>query len=749
MRKKMAIILASVMAFSSITGCSNSDESGVEPGTDTINELIIEVNTFDYSVVSDDYNELQEIVILKDTTPSGSYFPKFEPLEEGSIYPSVKLTNGLFTVVLRGWATTDLSLYAENGYIQLDARSDSDNADFEIGFDELINGAAVSYTINVDEVIDIGSEWATYRIPLKDILRNTDADMSTVRQFLIGNSADGVYVRCISIISPDKEKTYPLIKVNQLGYKPDSEKTALISGFYEQITEIDSGTSFEIVDHSTEKTVYESQLTSVTPYDEKYSGEKILSADFTEFNECGTYYLRIKDSNGNTNESVSFTISDSVYSDLMYDTMRYFYYQRANTEITEEYGGEYVRSDMTPKDFSAPLSSDRDILLDVSGGWYDAGDIGKYVCPGATAVNTLLWAYKMFPEKFYDGQNNIPEGVNGIPDILDEIRYELDFLLRMQDTASGGFYLKVKSRSESDSDGDRTVWNGMGDKCLTNATADASAVLAFASMIYREFDADYADKMLEAAVNGWKYIAANPDIYTKTTYSGENNNSSTFWAAACLYYATGDTVYNDYFISEYNNNIKAFKVGTNGHSVSDMAIYGYYTYLLSENKDAELVSDISRRFENWKKVLTDRYAENPWSISLPEWSFWWGSFNLILGNPQDIYIGNALLGNDNSETVKMSQDAVNFILGENAMSKSYITGEGENAIKCTFSTFYDGNSDKGVPSGYMPGGINAADGSLISRFPLKCYTDDAGDWFTNENAIYWNAVMVFNAALVS
>ncbi len=740
MRKKIAAVLAFVMTVLSTAGCAHSDNPV---------SVVIEPNTFDYSVVSDDYNSLQEIIILKNTMPDDSSLPRFEPLEEGSFFPSVQLKSNISTVVLRGWATTDLSLYAENGYIQLDVKSDSENGNFEIGFDELINGASVSYTINANEVIDIGSEWKTHRIPLKNVLQNTDADLSKVRQFLIGNATEGVRVRCISIISHDKEKTYPLIKVNQLGYKPDCEKSALISGFYEQITEIESGTVFELVDSSTDKTVYESRMTLVTPYDEKYSGEKILSADFTEFNECGTYYLRIKDSGGNAIDSVSFTISDSVYDDLLYDTMRYFYYQRANTEITEEYGGEYVRSDMTPKDFSAPLSSDRDILLDVSGGWYDAGDIGKYVCPGATAVNTLLWAYKMFPEKFCDGQNNIPEGVNGIPDILDEIRYELDFLLKMQDKKTGGFYLKVKSRNESDSDGDRTVWNGLDDKCLTNATADASAVLAFASVIYRDFDADYADKMLEAAVNGWKYIEENPNVYTETTYSGNNNNSSTFWAAACLYYATGDSAYNDYFISEYDNNTKAFKAGANGHSVSDMAIYGFYTYLLSENKDTELVNDISRRFDNWKKVLTDRYKENPWNISLPEWSFWWGSFNIVLGNPQDIYIGNSLLGNDNSETVKMSQDAVNFILGENAMSKSYITGEGENAIKCTFSTFYDGNSDKGVPSGYMPGGINAANGSLISRFPLKCYTDDAGDWFTNENAIYWNAVMVFNAALVS
>ena len=107
-----------------------------------------------------------------------------------------------------------------------------------------------------------------------------------------------------------------------------------------------------------------------------------------------------------------------------------------------------------------------------------------------------------------------------------------------------------------------------------------------------------------------------------------------------------------------------------------------------------------------------------------------------------------MLGLDTSDAEKVSQDAVNFITGVNPMRKCFITGMGEDPIKCTFSNIYYGDSSDGVPSGYMPGGINSYNGSIISRFPLKCYYDSANDWFTNENAIYWNAVMVFNSALV-
>ncbi|MDE5993411.1 MAG: glycoside hydrolase family 9 protein, partial [Oscillospiraceae bacterium] len=277
---------------------------------------------------------------------------------------------------------------------------------------------------------------------------------------------------------------------------------------------------------------------------------------------------------------------------------------------------------MTEKDFAAPLSSDREITLDVSGGWYDAGDVGKYVCPGATAVNTLMWTYNLFSEKFSDGQNNIPESGNGIPDILDEAKYELDFILKMQDKDSGGFYLKVKSRNENDGDGDRTVWNGKEDQCLTNATADSSAILAFASTIYRDFDNEYADTLLSAAERGWLYMEENPSVYVDTTYSGEPNSSSPFWASACLYYATGNKMYEEFFLDKADDNYKSLKSGSNGHSVSDMGIYGFFTYLLCEDKDSETTELIEKKFNSWKKSVIKRYDENPWNIAINEWGFW-------------------------------------------------------------------------------------------------------------------------------
>lgn len=686
--------------------------------------------------IGTEYNTLQTITVLGKEKPDGSSISSLQPSEDGSEFPYIELRSSSSAVVLRGWTPTDLSLYVPNGYISIEVKGSNGSESLEIGFEEIKNGQSVSVKKALDT--EITTEWKTVTIPLTEIVNETD--LSGARQFLVGG--EDIQVRNITISTSDKERSFPEFKVNQLGYKPDSEKRALVSGFPEKLA-VYEGDTFMLVDKATGEVVFSGQLSMVSEFDEKYSGEQILCADFSDFSGEGSYFLRAD----GINDSLSFEISESVYDELLKNTMRYYYYQRANVEITSAYGGKYTRSDKTPKDFEAPLYYDREIKADVLGGWYDAGDLGKYVSPGATAANSLLWAYMMFPDCFSDGQNDIPESGNGIPDILDEVRVELDFLLKMQDKDSGGFYIKVKSKSENDGDGDRTVWTGDGDKCITNATADCTAVLAFASKIYREYDSDYADTLLSAAERGWTYIEKNPNIYTVTNYSGENNSSSAFWASACVYYATGNENAHNWFLENDDKNIGSLRTGANGHNVGNMGIYGYYTYLLCEKRSEKVVAKTAKQFEGWKRSVLERYNANPWNIAIDENSFWWGTFNIILGNAQDMYIGSRLLGIDESDAARVSCDAVNFITGVNAVRKCFITGMGEDPIKCTFSNIYYGDSSDGVPPGYMPGGVNSYNGGIISRFPLKCYYDSANDWFTNENAIYWNAVMVFNTAL--
>ncbi|MBO5449377.1 MAG: glycoside hydrolase family 9 protein [Ruminococcus sp.] len=734
MKRILAAMTAIVLTAGMLSACGTqsagtSSSQMTKNSTEKGSEIVME----------DNYNVLQTITILGMDRPDGENIGETHESEDISPFRYITLTSANSMINLRGWAATDLSAYVPNGIVRFEVKGDPDSI-FDIGFEEFTNGMSVISKISSDGIISVTGEWTSVEIPVKAIMEESGNSLLHARKFLIGSAQGEVSVRNITLESPDKEQSFPEIKVNQIGYKTDGSKRALVTGFPDEL-KANEGDAFEVVDKNSGETVYEGKLDLVEEYDMIYSGEKMLSADFSEFNSEGRYFIRLKD-NVDIEASPSFDISDNVYEELLKNTMRYFYYQRANCDITEEFGGEFTRGDETPKDFDAPLSSDRNVSIDVSGGWYDAGDVGKYVAPGATAVNTLMWAYKMFPDRFSDGQNNIPESGNGIPDILDEIKYELDFILKMQDKDSGGFYLKVKSQSERDEDGDRTVWQGDGDKCLTNATADCTAVLAFGSTIFRDFDKTYADTLISAAKKGWDYIDKNPDVYTVTNYSGSDNNSSLFWACACMYYATGESRYNDYFKEHAEENHGYMKNGSYCHSVSSMAIYGYFTYMLCDNKDDALAAEIAEKYDSWKTGILKKYDDNPWNISIDSNSFWWGSFNIILGNAQDMYIGDKVFGLSTDDSEKISRDASDFILGVNAMRKCYITGMGEDSISCTFSNFWGK-----LPKGYMPGGINNQNGNIISRFPIKSYADEPADWFTNENAIYWNAVMVFNTAM--
>ncbi len=723
MRKAIQSLTAISLAAAMLCGCGDNTAQ-----SDTVSQDISEEVQQTPLPVAE--HRLQEITILVDTPATGTELPPLKRPDESNPHLYFQPLKTLSAFLFRDWSATDLSAYKQNGYIALDIKGGGE-ASFDIGFGDMIKG---SYSTSVITHTESGltDEWKSIHIPISDI----DSDMLHVRDFVIGNAEGEFFVSNIRLCSEDSEKIYPLFKVNQCGYKPSSEKTAILSGFGDVIG-CNVGDEFELVNAADNAAVYSGRLTLITEIDEKYSGEAMLCADFTEYTAEGEYYLRLK--NNDEEKSLSFVISEDAYDKVLTDTMRYFYYQRANTDITSDYGDGFTRDDITPEDYALPLKNDSTQTIDASGGWYDAGDIGKYVVPGATAANTLLWAYKLYPEKFSDGQNNIPESSNGIPDILDEVRYELDFFLRMQDEQSGGFYMKVKSATEQDDANDRVVW-----ECTTNTTADTSAVLAFASTIYREFDSAYADILLAAAEKGWTYIEANPNYYVETTYAGEMNTHSTFWAAGCLALASDKDIYHNYVKENYDGYLSVFSGGKDGHSVGNMAYYGYYAYLLSENADPAIRDEINTRFGQWCSGAEARHDNNPWEVSLLDWSFWWGSFNMVLGTPQDMLVGCYVLGRDNTKAMQMSGDALSFILGENPMRKSFVTGNGEDAIFCTFSSFY-GNEDS-FPSGYMPGGMNAYDGSIISQYPMKCYVDEPFDWVTNENAIYWNAVMVFNTA---
>ena len=292
-------------------------------GDDNIEEDVEEEDIMEEITMPADYNRLLDITVLGTENPSGSGIPAFEDAD-ASLFPSVTLASGNMSILLRDWAVTDLSAYVPNGYISLDVKGEAGGETFDVGFDELKNGNITTSMISLDGITAVTSEWTSVSIPISKIVEETGTDLTCARQFLIGNFSSPVHIRNIKISSEDKERSYPAFKVNQIGYKPGAQKRALVTGFAEDL-KVRDGDTFELVDRATGEAVYSSGLTLVSEYDELYSGEKMLCADFSEYDSTGTYYLRLPD--GNMDDSLSFDIDDNVYDELLINTQRYYYYK--------------------------------------------------------------------------------------------------------------------------------------------------------------------------------------------------------------------------------------------------------------------------------------------------------------------------------------------------------------------------------------------------------------------------------------
>src|SRR6185503_9582574 len=268
---------------------------------------------------------------------------------------------------------------------------------------------------------------------------------------------------------------------------------------------------------------------------DKSSGDQVSIADFTAYAEKGTgYTMRV-----GKDVSHAFDIRDDLYAKMKYDALAFFYQQRSGIPIEMPYAGnpQWVRPaghiGVKPNygDNSVPChaSAGCKYTLDVSGGWYDAGDHGKYVVNAGISVWTLLnwWertqALGTSAGDFADGKMAIPENKNGVPDILDEARWELEFELKMQvpdgNKLAGMAHHKihdVKWTQLSTGPHEDPMPRALQPPS-TAATLNLAANGAQAARIWKKIDPAFADKCLAAAERAWEAAKANPAIIAPAT----------------------------------------------------------------------------------------------------------------------------------------------------------------------------------------------------------------------------------------
>ena len=707
------------------------------------------------------------------------------------------------------WTTTDACDYYYNGVLSFEVKSNaSEPLSFWIGLSSHYHADTVSlYWTDLEQYkgkLIAGTDWTSYSLPIKELLdANPDSGFDLANLWKICVSAvkkgETVSFRNVKISSTDDERQYPFIKVNQVGYSTHGAKTARIS-YFAKFGSLD-GKTYEIVDKTTGKAVMTGKLADAEQ-NEHLSGESVHVIHFDELQTPGTYFIRISDTgfsaaarsprdveNGletDTLTSFSFQIGDDIYNDLLTDMTKYYYYQRQGIDIEEKYAGDFARKNLHPNDAQVRKWSDRDNpdaeTFDLTQGWYDAGDYGKYTSPAATSVENLLLAYDLFPDVFQDMTYNIPETDKSNPAYVDapgylsEIKWEIDMLLKLEHADhDGSFYVAANYK-------DGTIYledtlhqtsdyqSGADETDLRShlATSDMAAMLAHAYLIYKDVPAyaDFAETCLETALRAWNWVndPANPQhpsigAANRTyTYTQEELDRSIYWAAGSVYRAMkaagrDTSAYEAYLLKncETENVSKCFTGASLGYHSHGRSFLGFFHYLY-RNPDADpKMTEVFQKFLSWRK-RTLNYDN--WGTDYPDWGYWWGSNMVIAQSTMSTLLGSILTEGENNipdEVILSNESAFNYLLGVNPISFCYVSGYGENCVQNIYSAIYSRDAKLDpyrCPAGYVTEGTNPNNNRQLSKYDGKCYMDSDAEWTTNENTIYGNAAMIFLTASI-
>ena len=283
-----------------------------------------------------------------------------------------------------------------------------------------------------------------------------------------------------------------MIAVNETGFLPYAVKLAVS----------DKDGSFYIVDDNERKRLDTGVVAVPAGYDET-AGHEVYRLDFSGISDPGIYHIESEDGE----RSAAFKVEPHVYKTLKNSLLKAFYFHRCVCGLPRKHAGPFERG-VCHTEESTFIGTDEKLLLHK--GWHDAGDYGRYVSAGAVAVAHMLYAYELFPEAFSE-EVNIPESGNGVPDILNECRYELEFLSEMQDE-DGGVHHKVTPMvfcgyvMPEDDNNDMFIF-----PVTSMSTADLAAVMCIASRVYERYDPAFARDCMHQAYMAGQWLMTHPE----------------------------------------------------------------------------------------------------------------------------------------------------------------------------------------------------------------------------------------------
>jgi endoglucanase len=560
----------------------------------------------------------------------------------------------------------------------------------------------------------------------------------------VGGSAGTGGTGAFGGVSSSAPDVSPFIVVDQFGYVPDGEKIAVVR---DPQTGADAdqsftpGATYELVEAASGTSVLMAAPSAWNGgKEDASSGDKAWWFDFSSVTAPGEYYVLDVERNV---RSYAFEIAGNVYADVLKQALRMFFYQRVGQDKDAAHAGAgWVDGPShvgALQDHHARLYSDASNAAterDLWGGWYDAGDYNKYTSWTAGYVENLLRAYVESPAAFGDA-NDIPESGNGIPDVLDEAKWGMDFLTRMQE--SDGSVLSIVGEASASPPSAATGASLYGSP-NTSATLATAAAFAYGALVFGKQSSSelkaYADDLRMRAVQAFAWADANPSVIFKNNDSASGTSglgsgqqetddygrtAFKLDAATQLFRVTGDATYQTFVDANYQKS----HLIVNGNYVAEWDV-ALQDALLEYADDSRATAAVSGAIHdaytkggssNLSTVLGGQ--SDPYLAYLHDYT--WGSNQIkgCKGNTFTAAVVHGLAGDQSADYVRAAARYLHYLHGTNPFSLVYLSNMNahgaENSVNEFFHTWFAdkspnwdrvGVSKYGPPPGYLTGGPN-------------------------------------------
>lgn len=539
------------------------------------------------------------------------------------------------------------------------------------------------------------------------------------------------------------------IAVDQAGYLTGAPKFAIVIA-----NEKKPLTSFTVRDSATGAVAFSGTLGAGRA--DADSGDFVQSADFSALDKAGTYYLDVP----GAGRSFAFAIGKDVYRRAYYLAMRSYYGQRCGFAV--DLGAEFpgYKHDICHQTGAYHASSGKDGPAPSHNGWHDAGDYGRYVVNSGISTGTLLWTWELFSTQVENVKLALPDSRAPVPDILTEIRWNLDWMLSMQDSDGGVWHKQTSDHfpafiaPEKDTLTSYIIGAGKAPYKSSCATADFAAVMAIAARVYAPYDGAYARLVRQSAESAWSWLEHNPSVLfhnpagvSTGDYGDQHCSDEHLWAAAELSRTTFGANYHDYVRTHYHDFIDTIRPDA-PPTWSDVAPLALWTYALARRGDQEAITAIVDRSTQAANGIAARAAQNGYRIPLTSRDYIWGSNGVLANYALQLLVADRL--HPDARYRQAAWESLHYLFGRNTFSLSFVTQVGENAV---LHPHHRPSVATGLPKpwpGLLSGGPNRArqDAAMQKQLqaglpPARNFIDVTEAYACNEVAINWNAPLVF------